>query len=67
MADRDRSNQQGDSEEDLERALDRGPRPDLLGDIEENRNLSGSTTYETLPEFNDEAPGGRSGGGQEGA
>ena len=58
MADRDRKDQQGDSEEDLERALDRGPRPDLLGDIEENRNLSGSTTYETLPEFGGEEEGG---------
>jgi len=63
MADRDKSksNQQGDSEEELERALDRGPRPDLLGDIEENRNLSGSTTYETLPEFGGEGEGGQSG------
>jgi len=44
----------GDSEEDLQRALDRGPRPDLLGDTEENRNLSGSTTYETLPDQQEE-------------
>ena len=65
MAERDNKDRQGDSEADLERALDRGPRPDLLGDIEENRNLSGSTTYENLPEFNDEAPDGRSGGGPE--
>jgi len=58
MAERESNDRQGDSEADLERALDRGPRPDLLGDIEENRNLSGSTTYETLPEFNDETSGG---------
>jgi hypothetical protein len=53
MADRDdRTNDRGgeDSEEDLQRALDRGPRPDLVGDMEENRNLDGSTTWETLPD-----------------
>ena len=61
MTERENKDRQGDSEEELERALDRGPRPDLLGDIEENRNLSGSTTYETLPEFNDESPGGSGG------
>ncbi len=52
MADRDdRINDRGgDREEDLQRALDRGPRPDLVGDMEENRNLDGSTTWETLPD-----------------
>ena len=56
MADKDRDRnqdrkdartKQGDSERDLERALERETR-DLPGDTEENRNVSGSTTYQTL-------------------
>ncbi len=42
----------GDDEEALQRALERR-NEDLAGDIEENRNLSGSTTYETLREQGD--------------
>lgn len=38
-----------DEQEDLERALQRDP-IDLPGDMEEDRNLSGSSTYETLAE-----------------
>lgn len=41
----------GESERnpELDRALDR-QRPDLQGDAEENRNLSGSSTWESLTE-----------------
>jgi hypothetical protein len=42
----------GDDAAALERALERRTE-DLTGDIEENRNLSGSTTYETLREEGD--------------
>ena len=50
-SDRERSE---DEERDLERALEK-KREDLLGDMEENRNLTGSTTYETLGDvLNDE-------------
>jgi hypothetical protein len=47
---RARGNQQNDADqpEDLQRALEPEKRPDLQGDAEENRNLSGSTTWETL-------------------
>ena len=38
-----------DEQEDLDRALGREP-IDLPGDMEEDRNLSGSSTYETLAE-----------------
>ena len=38
-----------DSERDLERALQRETK-DLQGDAEDNRNLSGSTTWQTLTE-----------------
>ncbi|MEJ7811553.1 MAG: hypothetical protein WKG32_14165 [Gemmatimonadaceae bacterium] len=37
----------GDETEELERKLSRA-REDLPGDMEENRNLTGSTTWETL-------------------
>jgi len=37
-----------DQPEDLQHALEPEERPDLQGDAEENRNLSGSTTWETL-------------------
>ena len=46
---------QGDDPRDLERALEKQQREDLLGDMEENRNLTGSTTWETLGDkINDE-------------
>ncbi len=44
--------QGGDSEDDLQRALERRTE-DLAGDLETNRNMSGSTTYETLSEEGD--------------
>ena len=54
--------QQGDSQEDLDRALQR-QQEDLAGDIETDRNLTGSTTYETLPDQSgDEGPTRREGG-----
>ena len=40
-----------ESDEDREQdALRRDDREGLIGDTEENRNLSGSTTWETLPD-----------------
>lgn len=42
-----------DQQEDLERALQPEHREDLLGQIEENTNLTGSTTWETLGEENE--------------
>ena len=45
----------GDSQSDVDRALEQQKREDLVGDIEENRNLTGSTTWETVGEkYNDE-------------
>lgn len=44
---RNENQQQGDSQEDLDRALQR-QNEDLVGDMETNRNLTGSTTFETL-------------------
>ena len=38
-----------DETEELERKLRRQGRPENEGDVLENRNLSGSTTWETLP------------------
>ena len=59
---RDRQNeQQGDSQEALDRALERQSE-DLLGDMEQDRNLSGSTTYETLPEDQSDQGSGQQGG-----
>jgi hypothetical protein len=47
--------QKGDDQRDLYRALEKQKREDLVGDMEENRNLTGSTTWETLGEkYNDE-------------
>jgi hypothetical protein len=45
-----------DERQELERALQqRQKREDLLGDMEENRNVSGSSTWETLSDtINDE-------------
>ena len=43
--------QAGESDEEREQdALRRDDREGLIGDTEENRNLSGSTTWETLPD-----------------
>jgi hypothetical protein len=43
-----------ESEEQREQdALRRDDREGLVGDTEENRNLSGSSTWETLPDQND--------------
>jgi hypothetical protein len=43
-----------ESEEQREQdALQRDDREGLIGDTEENRNLSGSSTWETLPDQND--------------
>jgi hypothetical protein len=49
---RDAQSSQGDDQAALDRALQRKTE-DLAGDIETNRNLSGSTTYETLSEDGD--------------
>jgi hypothetical protein len=49
VAERQNKQGRGDDERDLERALEK-KREDLPGDIEENRNLTGSTTWETLDE-----------------
>jgi hypothetical protein len=49
------SKDKDDEQQALDRALDRGQREDMLGDMEENRNVSGSTTWETLGDkINDE-------------
>ena len=60
MADRNDRDQQrgnggdqsGDDQSRLDRSLERG-RDDLAGDIDSNRNLSGSSTYDTLHEQGD--------------
>ena len=50
-----KSKDQSDEPRDLEHALEKQQREDLLGDMEENRNLTGSTTWETLGDkINDE-------------
>lgn len=64
-------NEQGQDRDALDQALQRR-NEDLAGDIETNRNLTGSSTYETLHEQGDldvasgdatgGAPGGSSGG-----
>jgi hypothetical protein len=43
-----------DETEGMERKLKRSGGDDLAGDAEENRNLSGSTTWQTLPSQADE-------------
>ena len=48
----DRGDQSGDDRSRLDRALERD-RDQLAGDIDSNRNLSGSTTYDTLNEQGD--------------
>ena len=63
--------QQGQDRDALDKALQRR-NEDLAGDIETNRNLSGSTTYETLSEQGDldvasgRGDQGNSGGSQSG-
>jgi hypothetical protein len=52
MADRKEQGGSNDDREALDRALERRTE-DLAGDIESNRNLSGSSTYETLREAGD--------------
>ena len=47
MSERNGDQQQGDDSAAYERALQREPQ-DLVGDMEQDRNLSGSTTFETL-------------------
>ena len=50
-----RKKKKGDSQADVDRALEHEKREDLVGDMEENRNLTGSTTWETVNEkYNDE-------------
>lgn len=41
---------EGQEEQEEQQALERDEREGLVGDTEENRNLSGSTTWETLPD-----------------
>src|SRR4051794_12985328 len=58
-----------DDQDALDRSLQRR-NEDLAGDLESNRNLSGSTTYETLREQGDldvrEVDGGQSDGNRQG-
>ncbi|HTD60598.1 MAG TPA: hypothetical protein VK679_08090 [Gemmatimonadaceae bacterium] len=39
-----------EQEEEEQQALERDDREGLIGDTDENRNLSGSRTWETLPD-----------------
>jgi len=41
---------EGQEEQEEQQALERDEREGLIGDTDENRNLSGSTTWETLPD-----------------
>ena len=43
-----------DQQQELDRALRNEEREDLVGDMEEDRNLTGSTTWETLPGQHDD-------------
>jgi hypothetical protein len=47
-----RSAESNDSEQELERELARESKEggDVIGDMRENRHLSGSSTWETLPD-----------------
>ncbi|HEY9448886.1 MAG TPA: hypothetical protein VIQ60_04000 [Gemmatimonadaceae bacterium] len=55
MASRKKKKQGSDAQGDVDRALQQQKREDLVGDMEENRNLTGSTTWETVSEkYNDE-------------
>jgi hypothetical protein len=45
-----------DDQKALDRALEKQKPDNLVGDMEENRNLSGSTTWETLGEEDEENP-----------
>jgi hypothetical protein len=59
---KDDQNLGDDDQSQLDRALKRQHRPDLPGDMEENRNLSGSTTWETILEPSEEADREQGGG-----
>ncbi len=49
------SKKRDNEQRELDRALKRTEREELLGDMEENRNLTGSSTWETLADkINDE-------------
>jgi hypothetical protein len=39
-----------DQEQEEQQALERDEREGLIGDTDENKNLSGSSTWETLPD-----------------
>ncbi len=50
-----KKNKKTDTQADVDRALKQQKPEDLVGDMEENRNLTGSTTWETVDEkYNDE-------------
>jgi len=57
---REKGRPEPDQSEELQRALQPEQRPDLQGDAEENRNLSGSTTWETLTDADRKEDRGRS-------
>ena len=61
MSERNSDQQQGDDSAAYERALQREPQH-LVGDMEQDRNLSGSTTFETLEDQGGEED--RGGGGR---
>lgn len=54
MSERNDEQQPSDDREAYDRALQRESK-DLLGDMEQDRNLSGSTTYETLADEDEDA------------
>ena len=57
MADRDHDHQAGgDDERDLERVLKRHGRKAEIGDLEDNRNVSGSTTWQNSADQRDVHP-----------
>ena len=47
---REDGDQEEQEEQEEQEALERDDREGLIGDTEDNRNLSGSTTWETLPD-----------------
>ena len=53
MSERNDDQPQGDDRDAYERALER-KHEELPGDMEQDRNLSGSSTYETLDDQGDE-------------
>jgi hypothetical protein len=46
----EREDEEQDEQQDEQQALERDEREGLIGDTDENRNLSGSSTWETLPD-----------------